>query len=779
MATSKINLLEQLLNESNDAFQVSDEKGNFIYVNQKACEHIGISKEEFLSKRVQDIEKIFEAPGSWEAHISELKKRNKLFIEGLHVRKDGSSFPIEASVKLIDVEGENYVVATIRDISERMAQQRQLLEQEQFFQQVIDATPNLKFVVDKNGCFLLVNQAMADFYGLDKASFHQQHYTQVHVNRHEADIFLQTDREVINRAQEIVREDSLTRSDGEVRWFQTTRKPFVVKGETCVLAVAVDITQRKKDAEELLRAKQAKEQFLANMSHEIRTPVNGISGMLNLLGDIPASDEQLKYINAIREATSNLRVIINDILDLSAIESGKLKFEKIGFKPNHQIQAVLNAFTMQAQEKGIQLEENIDPDTNRIVLGDPVRLNQILMNLIGNALKFTYNGKISISTRLLEGDENYCSIEFTVADTGIGIKPEKLEHIFESFRQADSSVTRRFGGTGLGLTISKQLTEMQGGKITVESEVGKGSVFHFCIRYETGTPEDLVIRQGTHPSEIAGQASPLKGKKILLVEDNDINRIYARNIIMKRGCEVDEAENGLIALQKIRKNDYDVVLMDVQMPVMDGMEASKSIRTKFSPPKSDIPIVALTANAIKGDDERCLEVGMNAYISKPFEPDQLYKVLMKVLKIDDKFDKPATTEHEALAPEAAPGEEIMEQADLSYIFSICDGDIAFMTEMVNTFLRDTPELVQSLGENIEKEDWEQAARLAHKIKPSMQFVGLNQCLELLKEMEQTAKDKNEAPQKLPEMYRQVAYVIRENLPLLQEHLAQDFSKVSR
>ena len=776
MATSKIHLLEQLLNESNDAFQVSDEKGNFIYVNQKACEHIGISKEEFLSKRVQDVEKIFEVPGSWEAHVGELKKQNKLVIEGRNVRKDGTSFPVEASVKLINVEGNNYVVAIIRNISERRAQQRQLQEQEQFFQQVIDASPNLKFVVNKSGRFMLVNQAMADFFDIEKSDFYQQHYTQILSNRHEADVFLQTDREVIHHGREITQEDSFTRKDGELRWFQTTRKPFDVKGETCVLAVAADITQRKKDAEELLRAKQAKEQFLANMSHEIRTPVNGISGMLNLLADIPASDEQQKYINSIKEATSNLRVIINDILDLSAIESGKLHFEKIGFKPNHQIQAVLNAFTMQAQEKGIRLVENIHPDTNRVVLGDPVRLNQILMNLVGNALKFTYNGEISISTRLLEDDQHCCSIEFMVADTGIGIEPEKLEGIFESFRQADSSVTRRFGGTGLGLTISKQLTEMQGGKISVESEVGKGSVFRFYIRYEIGTPEDLVIRQSSQHSDLARQVSPLKGKKILLVEDNDINRIYARNIIMKRGCEVDEAENGLIALQKIRKNDYDVVLMDVQMPVMDGMEASKSIRTKLPPPKSDIPIVALTANAIKGDDERCLEVGMNAYISKPFEPDQLYDVLIKVLKIDDKTNK-STTENETSVT-GAFDEEVLERADLSYIFSICDGDKAFMTEMVTTFVRDTPELLKNLGDLIENKEWLQAARIAHKMKPSMQFVGLNHCMALLKETEEVAKSNNEAVQKLPELYRQVALIIRTNLPLLQQHLEQNFSRLS-
>ena len=781
MTTSSINLLEQLLNESNDAFQVSDEEGNFIYVNQKACEHIGISKEAFLSKRVQDIEKIFEAPGSWEAHIGELKKRNKLFIEGLHQRKDGSSFPVEASVKLINVEGKNYVVAVIRDISERKRQQHQLQEQEQFFQQVIDASPNLKFVVNKSGRFLLVNQAMADFYNIEKAAFYQQHYTQIIPSQQEADTLLQTDREVIHRRQEIVQEDSFTRKDGELRWFQTTRKPFVVKGETCVLVVCVDVTERKKDLEELLRAKQAKEQFLANMSHEIRTPINGISGMLNLLSDTPNSEKQRKYINSIREATNYLRVIINDILDLSAIESGKLRFEKIGFKVNHQIQAVLSTFELQAQEKGIRLVEDINPATSRVVLGDPVRLNQILMNLVGNALKFTYSGQINVSTRLLKEDQKTCEIEFAVADTGIGIAPDKLEQIFDSFKQADSTVTRRFGGTGLGLTISKQLTKMQGGEITVSSEEGKGSTFCFRILYETGTPADLVVKQGAGPSDLESHKVLLQDKKVLLVEDNDINRIYAKNIIAKCGCKLDVAENGLIALEKIRKNEYDIVLMDVQMPVMDGLEACRSVRTQFTAPKSNIPIVALTANAIKGDEEKCLETGMNAYISKPFEPNDLYEVMIKVLALGDgdttnlevENTTNSTTEGSKTATTATS-----EQVDLSYIYEVCDGDPAFLTEMVSTFLRDTPELLQMLENHLSKEEWKQAARIAHKIKPSMQFVGLNGCMEALKELEQIASGKTEAMDRLPELYQQVAVTIQQNIPLLQEYLEQNFSKVN-
>jgi len=547
-----------------------------------------------------------------------------------------------------------------------------------------------------------------------------------------------------------------------------------------VLAVAVDITQRKKDAEELLKAKQAKEQFLANMSHEIRTPVNGISGMLNLLADTPVNPEQHGYIHSIKEATNNLRVIVDDILDLSAIESGKLRFEKIGFKPNHQIQAVLKTFAFQAKEKGITLEDSIAPGTNTVVLGDPVRLNQILMNLVSNALKFTYSGKISIHTQLLEENHDTCKIQFEVADTGIGIAPNKLAQIFESFKQADSSVTRRFGGTGLGLTISKQLTEMQGGQITVESEEGKGSVFRFCIVYEKGRPVDLVVKQSGQAPDMNSTMHKLKGKKVLLVEDNDINRIYAKNIITKQGCQVDEAENGLIALQKIKKNHYDVVLMDMQMPMMGGIEASKSIRTQFEAPKSEVPIVALTANAIEGDKQKCLDAGMNAYISKPFEPNELYKILHEVLELAGTGAmEEAQTAIADMHPEAREPrqDKSSDKLDLSYIYDISDGDVSFMTEMVTTFVSDTPQLLQQLGTHVELGAWKEAARIAHKIKPSMQFVGLHQCLEEMKEIEQLAKEKSPVTQNILVLFGRVSATVQENLPLLQQHLQQNFSNV--
>jgi PAS domain S-box-containing protein len=384
-----------------------------------------------------------------------------------------------------------------------------------------------------------------------------------------------------------------------------------------------DITQRMKDAEELLRAQKAKEQFLANISHEIRTPINGIAGMATLLSKNPGPEDQVTYLNAIQSAADNLKVIINDILDLASIDSGKLRFEKIGFNLKNLLTSLVNSFSFQAREKGITLTFHLTDKTNTILVGDPVRLNQILINLISNALKFTHTGSIRINCSIENITKQTGKAHFEIIDTGIGIPQDKLHTIFESFSQADASVTRKYGGTGLGLTIAKQLTELQQGTITVKSEEDKGSVFSVSIPYAIGSPEDAT--KASHNSrESKAIQSSLKNLKVLLVEDNDINRLYAGSILKTGGCQLDIAENGFVAIEKLKNSPFDIILMDIQMPVMDGLEATKAIRAGSSL-RNRIPIIALTANASQKDMEKCLAAGMNDCISKPFTPEELFK----------------------------------------------------------------------------------------------------------------------------------------------------------
>ncbi|MEP2771801.1 MAG: ATP-binding protein [Fulvivirga sp.] len=523
-----------------------------------------------------------------------------------------------------------------------------------------------------------------------------------------------------------------------------------------------DITQRKKDAEELLRAQKAKEQFLANMSHEIRTPINGIAGMANLLSTTSSEDDKKKYINAIKNSTENLKVIINDILDLSVIESGKLKFEKIGFNIKYQLGAIMDTFQFQCKEKGIDISYAISEEADTVFLGDPVRLNQILINLISNAVKFTHIGEIEVNVTLERKQDKVHYIKFEVSDTGVGIPQEKIHHIFESFTQADESVTRRYGGTGLGLSIVKQLVELQEGELYVNSEESKGTTFTFIIPYESGQIQDLV--QPEHRSSKATVSHSFEGYKILLVEDNDINRLYALNILKKWKCTVDGAENGYIALEKLRSNEYDIILMDIQMPIMDGYEATKNIRNTFPAPKNKIPIIALTANAIKGDNEKCLELGMNDYLPKPFQPEDLFASISKFAKDQQEPEDETISKTEPKA----------QLTDLTYLKNVCNGDKVFIREMVETFISNTPSAINEMQKWANKAEWLKIGQTAHRIKPSIAFMGLESLKPTIKKLEAYGKENTNTDQ-IPALINALSEKCKIAIRELNGQLENDFS----
>jgi PAS domain S-box-containing protein len=469
-----------------------------------------------------------------------------------------------------------------------------------------------------------------------------------------------------------------------------------------------DIMQRKKDAEELLRAQKAKEQFLANISHEIRTPINGIAGMATLLSKNHSREEEITYLSAIKSAADNLKVIINDILDLASIDSGKLKFETIGFSLKDLIESLVGSFSVQAKDRGIELTFTVEKEADKILKGDPVRLNQILINLISNALKFTHAGFIRIRISNEHPEKERCSLRFDVMDTGIGIPQDKLTTIFESFSQADASVTRKYGGTGLGLTIVKQLVELQHGSISVTSKEGEGSTFTVRIPYPLGSQEDITempLRDGH-----ALHRNSLRNMNVLLVEDNDINRLYASSILKTWDCNLEMAENGYVAVEKAKNVLFDIILMDIQMPVMDGFEATKAIRSGDLP-MSKVPIIALTANATRQDTEKCLNAGMNDCISKPFTPEELFKILTRYSAAG------------SVAPSPAPKPTSI-HVDLRYLKTIMKGNPEFISEMINTFLSSMPQSIDDIRRHTKGGDWEKVGRAVHKIKPSLTMMGL-------------------------------------------------------
>lgn len=488
-----------------------------------------------------------------------------------------------------------------------------------------------------------------------------------------------------------------------------------------------DISQRKKDAEELLRAQKAKEQFLANISHEIRTPINGISGMAALLNQNPTKAERQTYLNAIKSAADNLKVIINDILDLASIESGKLQFEKIGFNLNDLLHSLIDTFGVQASEKGIELSYTLEKEANKVFIGDPVRLNQILINLISNAIKFTHAGYIRVSVRAEKIKGKIYRLRFDISDTGIGIPNDKLQTIFESFSQADASVTRKYGGTGLGLTIVKQLVELQDGTIRVKSKENEGSTFSFTISYQLGKTEFFDETKLYKPKN----NSQLKNASVLLVEDNDINRLYASSILKMWGCHFETAENGVVALEKIRNNDFDVVLMDIQMPVMDGFETTKAIR-QGDPKKSKVPIIALTANATQKDFENCITAGMNDCITKPFTQEDLFQALTKYL------GRKLTIKQRAV--EELSKTKDLPVIDLSYLKKVSNNNGQFIQEIVASFLESMPNTVEDIKTQLAQKNWEQLSRVVHKIKPTITLMGIHHLKDKIVLLEQESKN---------------------------------------
>jgi signal transduction histidine kinase/ActR/RegA family two-component response regulator len=383
--------------------------------------------------------------------------------------------------------------------------------------------------------------------------------------------------------------------------------------------------------EELVQTQKFRDQFLANMSHEIRTPMNAIVGLTNLLIKSPLNEQQEKYLKVIKKSGANLLVIINDILDLAKIEAGKMELEKVPFPLHvavHNIHTILN---LKCEEKGIQLHMNIDAKVPEYVIGDETRITQVIMNLTGNAIKFTEKGSVTISVKYEGKDGDKHNIRFGVRDTGIGIPADKIDTIFESFGQATTATARKFGGTGLGLTISRQLVEMHGGALKVSSVPDEGSEFYFTISYkEAPKPNEDVKEEDTSVED-------MKGKRILLVEDNEFNQMVAVDTLadMFPGLEVDIAENGKTAIEKATANDYSFIFMDIQLPDIDGFEITRFIRANLDSPKKNIRICAMTASVTKERVDECFESGMNDYMMKPFNPETLKeKVIRNAFAID-------------------------------------------------------------------------------------------------------------------------------------------------
>ena len=500
-----------------------------------------------------------------------------------------------------------------------------------------------------------------------------------------------------------------------------------------VIGYGLNITDRIKIEKELQQAKKeteeaakAKETFLVNMSHEIRTPMNGIMGITDLLAKTQLTQRQKEFAHLIKESANNLLVIVNDVLDFEKLIAGKIELEFIPFNIGQKLKYAVETFRYKVEEKDLYIQFNNNLPEGLILEGDPFRLNQIVFNLIGNAIKFTEHGGITITTAIKNTSSDKMNVQITVSDTGIGIQKKQLDNIFNPYVQAKAEISRKYGGTGLGLSICKNLAEIQKGSIDVISEENKGSSFIVTIPY-------AISKLKTLNDKPVINTDSMKGKKILVAEDVEINQFVVRNILELWGCETTIVENGKKAIEAVKLKTFDLILMDIQMPEMNGFEATDVIK-KLAPEKASIPIIAVTANSLRGIGERYKKSGMTDYLIKPYNEEKLFAVMEKVMGLS------STTAVTDFVEEVVVNKSSRLRENLA---EMTGGNEIYAKKLAEIFVRTSPEMLSQMEVAFASQDWDSLARNAHKFASSVGALGLEDAMILVRKIEDCAKNKKE------------------------------------
>lgn len=553
----------------------------------------------------------------------------------------GTMVRFQISFQPLKTDDGNFILVLAKDLSRYREMHDNLPERDRLLDIVFKAAPVGISLTNAEGKFVKLNNAFGDILGWDKEELLGESFSKIFIPEFRA----QAEQLHLKylAGEEIPPEDWVLKTkEGKTIYLSARIANYIDdRGEQFVVAVIADITEQKRSEIALKEAKQvaesaakAKAEFLSNMSHEIRTPLNAVIGLTELLIKGTEPEMYPRYIESIKYSADNLLVIVNDILDFSKIESGKISLEHINFSLHKVFDQLTKSLIHKANDKGLKLKVTINDDVPDKLIGDPYRLNQVLMNLSGNALKFTKEGSITVDVSSKMLGKKQCEICIVVRDTGIGIPADKIDKVFESFTQAYADTTRLFGGSGLGLAISRNLARLLGGDITVESKVGKGSTFTFTVTYDLADQEIASAGKSAAPTSDKADLSPYR---FLLVEDNLMNQFVAIQILKRWKARVEAAENGEVALQMLKKQYYDLVFMDLQMPVMNGFEATARIRDgEAGAHNSKIPILAMTADALHETRLRVLDSGMDDFITKPLDLEDLYTKTLAALEASNR-----------------------------------------------------------------------------------------------------------------------------------------------
>jgi len=622
---------------------------------------------------------------------------------------DGLSQAIRGAVRVKELQEKKYKT------------EQQLRKVEGRLGTIISNTPIILFVIDSNGIIQL---------GIGKYwdSFSPKSYSLIGVGFKEAfreyPVLIGSFQNALNGDLQEVKVEI-----NEVV-FEVTFTPRVNSGGALqeILGLALDVTDHVKGKQSLEKAKQIaenasqmKQEFIANMSHEIRTPMNAIIGFANLLSETQLDQLQSEFVDSIKISGENLLALVNDILDFSKIEAGKLDIEKEDFDLKKVVKSVFDILEVKAIERKNSLTYTINENVPEWVVGDSARLYQVLMNLIGNAVKFTKAGFVQLEVGINREKLTSVDLFFNVSDSGVGIPASKINDIFDSFVQVEGGINRKSGGTGLGLAIVKRLVGLMGGEVSVRSVEGEGTVFEVVLPFEVS------LNRGSESKSIAHQEfKTLEGKRMLLAEDNEMNQKLVIMYLKKFNVQIDLAEDGAQAIKAAMVNDYDLILMDVQMPEVDGLEATREIR-KLSNKKGRVPIVAMTAHAFKEEVENCFAAGMNAHISKPIDKEAFLVLISSLVhseSIEDiQYNKTVSVNRESSL------------VDLTYLRDICDGNVGFINEMIRIFKTDSPELISKMKDAYQSKNYDVLSKIAHKFRSSVVMMGMKGVTKLTEKVE--------------------------------------------